>query len=305
MSDSLRSQFYIKIGGLIKNQAQSKPVLYSCAKSVYNYYCKMVSPFYSVRPDFIIIGVLKSGTTSLYEYLLQHPSIHACLVKEPNYFNIHYHDRPPEWYRFCFPSNWARFQAKKIKNKRFVTGEASATYYYSPYVPHRIKEYVPNVKLIVVLRNPVERAYSLYNKMVYHGFETLSFEEAIQMESRRIEGELEKMKNDPTYFSEKYLHHAYLDQGIYVDKLKEWYQVFSKDQILVLSTEDLANHTAKLFQDTIEFLQLESWTPSQYGRFNVYEKKEMNEDTRKKLADFFKPHNERLYKFLGIDFGWD
>lgn len=245
-------------------------------------------------PNFIIIGSQKGGTTSLYNYLTQHPYIKAAVNKEVHYFDVHF-DKGDNWYRSRFP----------FCGQDYITGEASPSYIFHPHAPKRIAELTPSVKLIALLRNPVDRAYSHYNHNLRKKRENLAFEVAIEKEGERLSNKLEKMLEDDKYFNAKYFHYAYLGRGIYVDQLKNWFNFFSKEQILILSSEDFYADPAVSYSQVLEFLKLPQWELGEYKRFNGLDYQGMTVATRKQLIDYFKPHNQRLYEFLGMSFDWD
>jgi len=256
-------------------------------------------------PSFIIIGFPRCGTTSLYNYLIEHPSIAPPLSKEIRFFG-QYYDEDINWYKRYFPTLLHKYKIKKNFRDYFMTGEGSGTYVHHPLAPNRIKKAIPHVKLIVLLRNPVDRAYSQYFKIVEQGRDNLSFENAIEIESKRIRGEWEKMINNQNYYSMEYHNFSYLSAGIYVDKLKLWFNSFDKEKILIIRSEDLYNDPPLIFKKTLKFLNLPNWEIRKYEKYNVTDKKPLLESTmRKKLINYFKPHNERLYQFLGRDFGWE
>ena len=255
-------------------------------------------------PDFIIIGAQKAGTTSLYHYLTLHPEIFSAESKEIHFFNINY-KLGLTWYRSKFPTNVEKFSRKTLFRKKFLTGEASPYYINHPHVPRRIYETIRDVKIIAILRNPVDRAYSHFYFNIKQKLESLSFEDALKAEESRLDGELEKMKLDPSYNSTNYRNYSYLNRGIYVDQIKNWMSLFPKEQFLILRTEDLESQPTKVLKETFEFLDLPNFDIQDLDRKNVGKYKKMNEDTRKWLVEYFKPHNERLYKYLGRDFHWD
>jgi len=256
-------------------------------------------------PDFIIIGAQKSGTTSLYNYLIKHPCIGSSIWKEVNFFDINFR-KGIAWYRAHFPSLLHKYYVEQIRKQNFVTGEKTPDYIFYPYAPKRILETVPRVKLIVLLRNPVERAYSHYRHEVRLGVETLPFEKAIEREEKRLRGEMEKMLEDENYYSYKYRDYSYLTKGIYADQLKTWMKLFPKEQILIMKSEDFFNNPSTIFKRVLEFLNLPSWEPKKYRKHNVgWLLGKMNATTRNRLFDYFEPHNQRLYKYLGVNFGWD
>ncbi len=266
---------------------------------------RQITSVIRVLPSFIIFGAPRCGTTSLYNYLIEHPAIVPALSKEIGFFELNYY-KGISWYKLFFPTFLSKFQIKKEFRNEFITGEATANYIHHPCVAERIKKNLPNVKLIVLLRNPVDRAYSQYYKLVKLGREELSFEDAIAIEPERIKGETEKMIQNDDYYSLKYHNFSYLSGGIYVDKLKKWFEIFPKEQILVLRSEDLYEKPSLIYETTLEYLNLRKWKLKEYLKYNYYaDQQKIGESIRKQLIEFFKPHNERLYRFLDRDFGWN
>ena len=290
--------------GQLKDRVNSKSPIYPIARSIYRTYCNIAGPFH-VLPDFIIFGVSRSGTTSLYQYLAQHPNIEPCVVKEPRYFDMYY-ERGINWYKMNFPSSWQKFVFTKFKHKKFVTGEASGAYLQNPHTPKRIHKLNPDMKLILLLRNPVDRAFSHYKRKVKNGTEKLSFEEVIEQEQSRIEGEQEKMKNDEKYYSSIYHSLAYLTTGMYAKRLKRWLKYFSMKQILVLENGEFLEDPEKIYNQAIKFLDLPKWKLSKYKKFSKQQlSMDMNPKTRERLLEYCKPFNEELYSIIGRKFDWD
>jgi len=257
------------------------------------------APFRTL-PDFIIIGAQKGGTTFLNRLLAQHPLIKPAFLKEVHYFDLNFSKRI-SWYRSNFPMRIG-------KNNGFITGEASPYYMFYPHSARRASEVVPNAKLISLLRNPIDRAYSHYQHQVLRvkgeGRETLSFEQAVEAEEGRLRGEVEKMLQEEHYLSPNYRNYSYLSRGIYVDQLSRWSKYFDKNQMLVLKSEDLFSDTTSVLRATSDFLEIPQWAPEAYSIPNKREYSGMSIATRQKLQDFFRPHNLRLYEYLGVDFGW-
>lgn len=273
--------------------------------SAYLSYCSLTGCFH-VLPDFLIIGFVKCGTTSLYEYLLQHPSVYPPIGKEIDYFDRLYH-RGLNWYKTGFPFKFQKFFQKNCFGKNFVTGEATPRYIESPHALYRIKKIIPNAKFIVLLRNPIDRAYSHYNQNFSNGYEYLSFEEAIKQEKARIAGRYEKMKKYPNYYSWDYDLFGYLEHGIYFDKLKRWFDIFPKEQFLIIENEEFLKHPSQVYHHVLDFLNLPKWEPDEYVLFKKreYKKSTLEPIIRKKLVEYFKPFNEKLYNLLGINFNWE
>ena len=285
-----------------KQMLSEHDTLEKSTRRLYRTYCNFIGPFH-VLPDYLIIGTAKGGTTSLYEYMIKHPQIFPALTKQVHYFDK-YFSRGVNWYRSTFPSKLQKIRATK-KNKKFVTGEATPLYMYHPLAPQRVYNLIPNTKLIVLLRNPVERAYSRYSMELNHNNETLSFEEAIEQEPSRLEGEFEKMQKDGNYFSYHYNAHSYLTSGIYADQLERWFKYFPREQFLILSSEDFYKEPNKILNQVFQFLGIPDFNQETFSVFRKGNYSKMNPETRKKLVEFFKPHNERLYKLLGTNFHWE
>lgn len=258
-----------------------------------------------LMPDFLIIGAQKCGTTSLYNYLIEHPWVAPSVTKEVHFFD-HAFARGLAWYRRQFPSFPEKCYARIVLRQGFVTGEASPYYIFHPHAPRRVWVTLPDVKLIVLLRNPVDRAFSHYQHSVRSGKESLSFEEAIEKEGERLNGELEKMLADEHYRSMPHQAYSYLSRGVYIDQLKTWLSLFPAEQILILNSEELYASPAAVYRQTLEFLGLPAYELQEYRKYDHggYRVK-MDSATRQRLVAYFRPYNQRLYEFLGKRFDWD
>lgn len=245
------------------------------------------------QPNFIIIGAQKCGTTSLYQYLIQHPQIVPARQKEVHFFDLNF-AKGVDWYRQQF----------QPVSEGLITGEASPYYMFHPLVAQRIYELFPQVKLIALLRNPVERAISHYYHEVRLGFEKLGLQDAIAQESARLKGEAAKMLADANYYSYNHQHYTYLSRGIYVEQLKHWMQFFPKEQFLVLPSEELYNQPNIVLNQVLEFLQLPSFQLTQYEKYNSGEYPEVNQEIRQQLQTYFQPYNQELAELLGVKFAW-
>jgi hypothetical protein len=251
-------------------------------------------------PDFVIIGAQKCGTTFLYQLLVQHPHVKPAFAKEVHYFDLEYR-KGDNWYRSHFPL--------QMRNSReYITGEASPYYLFHPHAPRRASAVVPNAKLIVLLRNPVDRAYSHYQHQVKRvkgeARETLTFEEAIEVEKRTLPGEVRKMIQDEYYESLSHRTRSYLSRGIYIDQLLVWSSFFQRKQMLILKSEDLFNGTTNALESMMDFLEIPHWAPETYSIPNKREYTGVSHLIRQRLDKYYKPHNQRLYEYLGVDLGW-
>ncbi|HUI36433.1 MAG TPA: sulfotransferase domain-containing protein [Gaiellaceae bacterium] len=254
----------------------------------------VTSPFRPL-PDFLVLGAQKAGTTALYEYLRRHPQISGPSWKEVSFFDRHW-ARGESWYRGNFP-NVARTRGKHV-------GEASPSYVFHPLAPRRVQEVVPEARLIVLVRNPVDRALSQYNHEVALGREPLPFEEALEAEEERLRGELERMVGDPRYFSREWWSHTYKARGRYAEQLERWLAVFPREQLLVLPSDDLGSEPARAHAQVLEFLGASPQRLDSYPRVYEREYEPMKPETRERLAAEFEEPNRRLYELLGRDLGW-
>ena len=267
-------------------------------------------------PDYIIIGTQRGGTTSLYFYLTEYAGTFSALHKEVHFFDDHF-AQGPAWYRAQFPTSVQKYLYERVCKKRFVTGESSPYYLFHPHIPKRTFQALPNVKLIVLLRNPVDRAYSHHWLATNEGHETLLFEEAVKCEVERLAGEQEKILANEYYESYTHRHYAYLSRGIYANQLQNWMRYFPKEQFLILKSEDLYSDPVTIVKQTLEFLEVPTSAlritkefkqyrePTSKGYMNNERPPKMEPALRKYLIEYFQSHNARLYEFLKRDFGWD
>jgi hypothetical protein len=172
-------------------------------------------------PDFIVVGAQKAGTGALRCLMIQHPLILWSSKKEPHFFDLQY-NKGAKWYEMLFPER---------PSSDHLLGEKSPYYIVHPQVPKRIFSHYPNVKIIMILRNPVSRAYSHYQFNVARNMEKLSFEDAIEAESKRLKGEEKKLQKNPAYRSSKFKHFSYLTRGMYAHQIKRWLKYFPSEQI--------------------------------------------------------------------------
>jgi hypothetical protein len=243
-------------------------------------------------PDFLVLGAQKAGTTALYTYLRRHPQIGGPVFKEVSFFDRHYVNGE-RWYRAHMPLR-----------RSGLVGEASPGYLFHPLAPERVAQMLPRSRLIALLRNPADRAFSHYQHEVAFGREDLSFEEALACEDERMEGELERMLREPAYFSYPWWNYTYLARGRYADQLERWYDAFPRDQLLVLFTDDLAADTAATYGRVLDFLGVEQHELESYPRIFEREYGDMDTRTRARLQEHFAEPNRRLAELLGRELPW-
>jgi hypothetical protein len=163
---------------------------------------------------------------------------------------------------------------------------------------------VPQARLVVLLRNPVDRAYSHFKERKRNGVEPLTFEEAIDREPERLAGELNRMRRDPGYVSVAHEHHSYVSQGIYLPQLKAWMEHYPLERFCILRSEDLFSDPPATYAAVLRFLGLVETDLKHYERFNFHTSEDMDPVTRERLAATFAPHNRGLSEFLGLDLTW-
>ena len=190
-----------------------------------------------------MIGAQKAGTTALYAYLRWHPGITGPSWKEVSFFDRHWW-RGEAWYRGQFP----------LRAGERLVGEASPSYLFHPLAPERARSLVPDARLVALLRDPVDRAYSQYQHEVALGREPLSFEDALAAEDERLRGEVERLVADPRAFSRAWWDHSYASRGRYAEQLERWLAVFPREQLLVVRTEDLGERPAETYASILSFL---------------------------------------------------
>lgn len=260
-------------------------------------------------PDFLVIGAKRGGTTSLFGYLLQHPSLLG-LFPQPrgrkstdHFFASERHgDR---WYRSHFHTRRYRARVGRRTGDRALGGEASPYYLWDPRIARRVHACYPSVKAIVLLRDPVERAWSHYRERTENGVEPLAFQDALAAEDARTAGELARMRADPGYHSRAHDWYSYRARGVYLPQLRNWLSVFPADQLLVLRSEDMYADPQAAFDQACRFLGVGAHVlPDRRPRNTGRTRAPVPESCRRELAEFYAPHNRALEAFLGRQLRW-
>lgn len=255
-------------------------------------------------PDFLIIGAQRAGTTSLHRYLLASPAVvPPRLTKGVHYFDVSF-DRSFAWYRSHFPTRARMRRAAARTGGPAVTGEGSPYYLFHPLAADRIAAALPEVKLLVVLRDPVTRAWSHYHHEVARGFETLPFADALDAEPARLAGEVERMRADVRYVGFSHQHHAYVGRGRYLEQLLRYERVVAADQMLVLETTELRDDAQAACDRVADFLGIPQWSLPVATRHNTRSYPQMPAGLRERLARAFADDNERLFAHLGVRWPW-
>ena len=243
-------------------------------------------------PNFIIIGAQKSGTTSLENYIAQHPQVIPAIKKETHFWYRDF-DKGINWYLAHFPPI--------PKSEKFITGEATPNYLENYQSAERIYNVFPEVKLLVILRNPVDRTFSQYNHWIRLNWEDRSFETAINSELEILNKNPEKPQGDKNYWQQP---GNYIGRGIYVEFINKWLAVFPRQQILILKGEYLYQKPVETMKQVFEFLGLPEHQLPEYRKLNPGHYSPISDEMRQKLSEYFQPHNQRLEEYLGMEFNW-
>jgi hypothetical protein len=255
-------------------------------------------------PAFLIVGAQRCGTTSMYRTLCQHPAVvKAVLHKGVHYFDMAY-DRGPGWYQAHFPLRAVARRATRTAGAAPVTFESSPYYMFHPLAAERIAADLPGVRLLVLTRDPAERAYSAYTHETARGFETEPFPRALELEASRLDGEAERMIADPGYLSHSHQHHAYRTRGQYVEQLERLQRLFGRDRIHVVDSGDFFTEPESVYDAVLEFLGLPQLGYPVFERHNARPRSAMPEALRAELSEHFVPFDERLSSWLGREPSW-
>lgn len=255
-----------------------------------------------VLPAVIVIGAQKAGTSSIFHYLRQHPQLIPPFHKK----EIHFFDggldekmdtfaKGEGWYRSHFP-----LQSEIDAESRAF--EATPLYLFNPLCPLRISSLIPDAKLIVLLRNPVNRAISHYFHEKRGGHEPLSMIDAFYREESR----LEPVIRSHDYKSKAFIHHSYKARGVYHLQLRRYFEIFSDEKIHVINSEDLFQHPDVVLRRVFEFIGVDrdfsvgDLLPRNRGA----NKKQVDDSVIEYLKEYFDPHNRELYKLLGKTYCW-
>lgn len=258
-------------------------------------------------PDFLIIGTKRGGTTSLWHYLVAHPLVFrlfpAWNTKSTHYFEENWH-RGGRWYRSHFPTTRQRRARERSLSGPSRVGEASPLYMFHPWVAPRVHQLLPAVRLIVLLRDPVERAFSHWKERRTEGTEPLDFAAALAQEEQRVAGDRERTLADPGHFSPALDRYTYRARGRYLEQLEPWLQRFDRSQLLVLPSESLYRDPATTYRTVLDFLGLPRFDRVTFDVYNDRPSAPMSPRIRAELAEYYRPYNQALVRRLGVDFDW-
>jgi len=260
-----------------------------------------ITGFIRVIPDFLVIGAKRCGTTSLYQHLPEHP----CISKSPHdnmgFFNDNFH-LGVNWYKSFFPTTFTR---KKIKSKfgNFLAFDVTTKYMEEESTANNVYQTKPNMKIIIILRNPVDRAYSQYHLSVRQTAERRSFEDVVEENMNRLNKESHEHYEIKPRFSAK--EDNYLKKGLYALQLRYWLKILPRENILIVSTEEFESNQQIIYNKIFEFLNISKFEVKNTKKMQKGNYPPIKSETRNLLLDYFRPHNHELFELINMEFDWD
>jgi len=248
-----------------------------------------------------IVGAQKSGSSSLYYYLQQHPQVKPTFGKEIHYFtgsiveNMDTYAKGRVWYQAHFPFS-------KTLKEDDICVDATPLYLFNPLAAGRIHQCNPNFKIIILLRDPVERAISHYYHSKKMGQENLPIETALIKESERLKNAIaNKNYKDPAYRT-----HSYQARGLYWQQIQQYLQHFNKEQLLIINSDDFFNETSQTLKNVFEFLAIdENYNIHDLTAKNTGDKQSnVSAEVYQQLSEYYRIPNQALFKGINQTFDW-
>jgi hypothetical protein len=261
-------------------------------------------------PDALIIGAQRCGTSSLFKYLGRHPDVTPSYRKEVGYFSVGYHLGPP-WYRAHFPLEL--YRRARVGSPPRLSFEATPDYLLDPRAPERAAQLVPHARIIILLRDPVERALSQYDHNRRLGLESLPVEQALERERERLAGAMQELLRRPEGpLPVDFRRCSYVARGMYAAQIQRWFEHFPRERVLVVRSEDFYSDTGRSFQEITSFLGLREWQPWDFRNYSYIGRSETRPATaqedrsevRAALRERFVEPNQELEELLGRTFAW-
>jgi hypothetical protein len=258
-------------------------------------------------PDFLLVGAKRGGTTSLWRYLGEHPDVLPLFPRPEKLKGMYYFDerfgRGDRWYRSHFPRR-VRRERPLAWGAPTVVGEATPYYLYHPLAPARAHAVVPDAHILVVLRDPVERAYSHYKERRANGTEPLTFAAAVAAEPDRLAGEEARIVGEPGYVSFFHRHCSYVDQGRYAPMLERWFAAYGRDRVHVEVSEEMYAAPQATFDRVTDRLGIRRHTLHDPTAHNAEPAHDFDPATRAELVELLAPAVRATEELLGRDLPW-
>jgi Sulfotransferase domain len=256
------------------------------------------------QPNLLIVGTQRGGTTSIYRALRQHPGFAGPFHRKGvHFFDVEFR-RGMRWYVGHFPRRAALRRRERRLGHPVIVGEASPYYMAHPCAPERFAELLPGVRVVALLREPMERAYSAYTHETARGFEHRSFVEALHDEASWIDEEIARSRSDPAYESHRLRHNAYLFRGHYVDQLRELERVLGRERILVMDSDRYFADPEREFARLLGFVGLPAVPDIRHDQHNARPRIPLDDQVRRELGEHFAPYDAALAEWLGWTPSW-
>lgn len=265
-------------------------------------------------PDFLLVGAKRGGTTSAYFHLLSHRNVMPMFPsarfmpgrrdsKGTHYFASDY-DRGERWFRSHFPSVAKRAAVRLALGSTPIVGDASPYCLFHPLAPERAAALLPDARILVALRDPVERTHSAWREQVRNGVETLSFADALAAEPERLAGEEERLVAEPGSYSFAHEFQSYAGQSLYADSLERWFAAYPREQVHVWASEDYYGDTDATVRGILEFLGLPMGRFADVKQLNAAPPSPMEPELRAALVERFADDVARTEALLGRQMPW-
>ena len=257
-----------------------------------------------VLPDLLIVGGQRCGTTSMYQALVQQPTVFRPVWRQGvHYFDVDY-AHGLSWYRAHFPLRAQLRRAERRYGTRALAFESSPYYLFHPLAAARIAQDLPGVRLLVLVRDPVERAYSAHAHEYARGFETLDFTDALAAEAARLEGEDERLQSEPGYESAAHRHQAYRARGEYAAQLERVAGLVGRDRVKVVDSHRFFTDPEPVYSEVLDWLGVSSRAHVHFERHNARPRPDLPAHLREELETHFEPHDRALEAWLGHRPSW-
>ncbi len=245
-------------------------------------------------PDFVIIGAPRAGTTSLYQALCSHPDIGRSFRKEVHFFDGRV-ERGLGWYRANFPL--------RIASTR-ICGEATPNYLANPDAPDDMARLLPDVRLIALLRNPIDRTHSSWRLKVLQGDEMRSFGDAIRQEAEDPYSQAVRTRDPRSGPGPRGQRFAHLEKGRYAEHIERWFTRFPREQLLIVQSEDLFRRPAETQAAILQHIGADPAKGAAVDHLLATPPADMEPADREWLREYFAPHIGKLEDVTGMTFDW-
>ena len=255
-------------------------------------------------PGLLIAGGQRCGTTSMYKALVQQPTIFRPVWRKGvHYFDVSF-DHDLDWYRGHFPLQAQLERSGRKHGTNALCFESSPYYLFHPLAGERIAATLPEVKMLILVRDPVERAYSAHAHELARGFETLPFEAALEAEAGRLEGEEQRLRDDPAYESLAHRHQAYRQRGEYAPQIEKMASLLGREQVKVVDSHRFFETPGEAYAEVLEWLEVKPVRSAVFDKYNGRPRLEMPDHVRRALTAHFEPFDEQLTPWLGHEPSW-